>query len=353
MSNEIGKAPVMYNGHKMKPGFDPMFLEQAGRAFKNNFHNRNWEPMYINDMKLKTSKSIDILRTIVDKVKRKNESKDCVIVGDRGVGKSAFGLSLATQLHRIYHNDPKATFPMDQVCFSVSEWILACNNLKAVGGGVVILDEVGVSASLSSRESMSKENRSTADIVQLARTDAVITIYISVDRDRIDKRVRQLASILITPIAKLNNEQTGGHGLYLEADLKIRTTRPASEHDRHRRSENDSGYLTHQVSHYKYGAKSLMYSILLPHPGIKSWKEYSVKRDIKLEEIREAAFTTYDQEAKRDTDKTIAKEKAKQKEVAQQPAQVKAAPKPSRKQRPPLKSPLEYADAMQSKTPKE
>ena len=162
------------------------------------------------------------------------------------------------------------------------------------GGGVVILDEVGTEGSLSSRTSMSKTNRATSDIIQLMRTDRVITIYISTDRDRIDKRVRQLTSVMTTPIAKLSNEDTNGYGLAIEADIKYRRTRPASDAMRHKRSENDSGYLQHEVSPLQYGPKGRIYSVVVPHAPIDMWQAYEAKRAKKLEDVRNAGAVAYD-----------------------------------------------------------
>ncbi|KKG95737.1 hypothetical protein DU68_14830 [Methanosarcina mazei] len=50
------------------------------------------------------------------------------------------------------------------------------------------------------------------------------------------------------PIAKLTDEDTKGYGLAIEADIKYRRTRPAGDNYHKHRSENDSGYLMHEVS---------------------------------------------------------------------------------------------------------
>jgi len=97
------------------------------------------------------------------------------------------------------------------------------------------------------------------------RTDRIITIYISIDRERIDKRVRELTSIMGTPINKLDDEDTNGYGLAIEADLRYRRTRPSSD-----LSKDDTGYLEHEISPLHYGPKGIIYSIIVPHPTAKS-----------------------------------------------------------------------------------
>jgi hypothetical protein len=240
-----------------------------------------WEPVYKEDLKLNSG--YDFLKTIVNRVKDYNESYDITVVGDRGLGKSAFGLGMAILLNK-YFNGPKSQFDISRVCFSVDEWAAVCGNIK--GGGVVILDEIGTSGSLSSRESMSKGNRAASDIIQLMRTDRIITIYISTDRDRIDKRVRQLTSVMSTPLAKLSNVDTNGFGLAVEADVKFRRTRPANESFVNKHTDDDSGYLQHEVMPLSYASRGNIYSIVIPHAPEALWDQYEIKRANKLEEVR-------------------------------------------------------------------
>ncbi|MFA5395388.1 MAG: hypothetical protein WC346_05140 [Methanogenium sp.] len=254
-----------------------------------------WQPIYPNDLRLHVA--YDFFGTIVGRVKLFNESYDITIVGDRGLGKSAFGLSAAKIINSRFRNDPNAEFSLNNVCFDVESWIELTNDLADRGGGVVILDEVGTEGSLSSRTSMSKGNRATSDIIQLCRTDRIITIYISTDRDRIDKRVRQLTSVMTTPIAKLDDEATNGYGLAIEADIRYRRTKPATEGAYKQRNENDSGYLMHEVSSIHYGPKGRIYSVVVPHAPIDLWVGYEAKRAAKLDELRRAGFAAYDGKA--------------------------------------------------------
>jgi hypothetical protein len=277
------------SGTKLKPTFDPQLIADFQRTFNETFH-KTWTPVYKNDMKLE--QGYDFFKTIVRRVKDYNESYDMTVVGDRGLGKSAFGLSAAKLINGEFAGNPDAPFSLDHVCFDVDAWIDICGKIK--GGGVVILDEVGTEGSLSSRTSMSKGNRATSDIIQLMRTDRIVTIYISTDRDRIDKRVRQLTSVMGTPIAKLDDEQTNGYGLALEADIKYRRTRPASESARNKHSEDDSGYLQHEVSALQYCPKGIIHSMVVPHAPVELWVGYEAKRAMKLEDVRNAGAAAYD-----------------------------------------------------------
>lgn len=274
------------SGKKIKANFDPQLIADF-QTLWNETHHRQWEPIYKKDLNL--SRPYDFFEIIVNRVRRFNESYDMTIVGDRGLGKSAFGLGAAQIINRYYNEDSKAQFSLAQVCFDVDSWITATDDLVGTGG-VVILDEVGTEGSLSSRTSMSKENRTTADIVQLCRTDRIITIYITTDRDRIDKRVRQLTSVMGTPLAKLTGKQTNGYGLAIEADIRYRRTKPAGDNYHKQRSENDSGYLMHEVSPLHFAPKGRIYSIVVPHPTVELWQGYEAKRAQKLAEVREAGF---------------------------------------------------------------
>jgi hypothetical protein len=191
-------------------------------------------------------------------------------------------------MHREFVKDPDATFPIDHVCFDIQSWEKAVEHLGNAGGGVVILDEVGTEGSLSSRTSMSKGNRSASDLIQLMRTTKIVTIYISTDRGRIDKRVRELASVMATPTRKLNDKDTNGYGLGIALDIKYRRTSPATDaHQKHR--EGESSYLHHEISSLHFSPKGKIDSIIVPHPPVETWNLYEDARNEKLAEVRERA----------------------------------------------------------------
>lgn len=172
---------------RIKRSFNPQLIANFQQIWDSTFH-QPWRPIYKTDMRL--HQNYDFFKIIANRVKRYDESYDMTIVGDRGLGKSAFGLGAAIIINSEFMGDPKAEFPMKNVCFDVESWVARTEELSGTGG-VVILDEVGTEGSLSSRTSMSKGNRATADLIQLMRTDRIITIDISIDRERIDKRVRE------------------------------------------------------------------------------------------------------------------------------------------------------------------
>jgi hypothetical protein len=139
---------------------------------------------------------------------------------------------------------------------------------------------------------MSKGNRSTSDVIQLVRTARIITIYISIDRGRIDKRVRELTRVLGTPTGKLTNADTNGYGLAIECDFKLRRTRPSKDTSKKGR-EDDSGYLQHIVSSIHFSKKGEIFNIVMPHPPIELWADYEDVRNAKLTEVREKALSQY------------------------------------------------------------
>lgn len=288
MHDPISSTIITRKGDKLKASFDPALIANFQDVFNDQVH-RHWQPAYSTDMRLNSA--YDFFKIIVSRVKNYNESYDMTIVGDRGLGKSAFGLGAATIINSKFVGK-SVPFPMSHVCFGVDEWQTTCEDIsRKENGGVVILDEVGTEGSLSSRTSMSKGNRATSDIIQLMRTDRIITIYISTDRNRIDKRVRELASVMGTPIGKLSNEDTNGYGLAIEADIRYRRTRPGTES---LGSGDESQYLIHEVNSLHYGPKGIVYSVVVPHPPTESWVQYDAKRSVKLAELREAGVDAYD-----------------------------------------------------------
>lgn len=238
-----------------------------------NLWNPAWNPAFTNDLMLDSN--LDIFDYMRDRVVKYNESYDATVVGLRGGSKSSSTLSCAC----LY--DPK--FHVDNICFSVDEWLERTNELAP--GSVAMLDEVGTEGSLSSRTSMSKGNRTTADVVQMNRTQRIVTFYVSVDDMRIDKRARQLSTVVGSPINKLSDEQNCGYGLASEIDLKIRSSKPSPEGKQKTKTDGSTGYLEHEVKNWRYGPKGIIKSIIVPHPPMKLWKKYEKVRAKRLEEV--------------------------------------------------------------------
>lgn len=235
--------------------------------------NPAWNPAFTHDLMLDSD--MDVFEFMRDRVVNYNESFDATIVGLRGGSKSSSTLSCAC----LY--DP--FFSVDNICFSVDEWLERTQELNP--GSVAMLDEVGTEGSLSSRTSMTKGNRTTADVVQMNRTQRIVTFYVSVDDMRIDKRARQLSTVVGSPINKLNDKQNCGYGLASEIDLKIRSSKPSQEGKQKTKTDGSTGYLEHEVKSWRYGPKGVIKSIIVPHPPMDLWKKYEKKRAKRLSEI--------------------------------------------------------------------
>jgi hypothetical protein len=290
------------SGNKMLPTFDPQLIAGFHDIWNDFEKSRGYDPINKADMHL--DKDFDFFAELVTRVKKYNESYDMTLVGDRGLGKSASGLAAAIEMHRSFVGDPDAVFPISHVCFDVKSWMALVDTMPE--GGVIVLDEVGTEGSLSSRTSMSKDNRATSDVIQLVRTARIITIYISVDSGRIDKRVRQLTRVLGSPIEKLSNADTNGYGLGIECDFKLRRTKPGRNTSQKGR-DDDSGYLQHIVSAVHFSQKGEIMSFVLPHPPIELWAKYEDVRDAKLTEVRERALGEYSEDVEEIEEREVPK----------------------------------------------
>lgn len=231
--------------------------------------NPQWNP--INHRELMMDKDFDVLGFISNRVVYYNESWDISILGGKGIGKSSTALGIAKLLNSRFNVE-------NNVCFNVDEWVERTNQ-EGVRGQVFILDEVGTEGSLSSRTSMKRDNRSSSDIVQLNRTEGVITIYVTIDDNRIDKRVRETTSVLSSPIKKLGDDATGGMGFASQVDIRYRVSYPA-------KNDNKDEYLTFGVKGFKYSSKGRVKSIIVPHPPISDWLKYESLRNEKLAQVR-------------------------------------------------------------------
>jgi hypothetical protein len=272
---ETGIEPpkiVTSTGNVMKNTFDPQFIADFQRCYQEIVH-RPYDPAFPVEMGLDSN--FDFYTWIVTRVKHFNESQDIIILGMRGTGKSTLGIGLAQQIQPYFDG---TQFPASHICFSIDDYQALTESLSGRGGGVVVLDEVGTEGSLSSRTSMSQGNREMADVIQLMRTDRIITIYITLDAGRIDKRVRDLASIVATPIRKVPDEEMNGLGMYIEADFRHRTSKM-----------NSKGYLEESMSMFKYAPNGEIGNIKIPHPGTTLWLEYEALRNARLKQLRESA----------------------------------------------------------------
>lgn len=134
----------------------------------------------------------------------RNQSTDTVIYGVKGDGKSSLGMGLCYQADE--------SFDVDHIVFSMDEYLNAIRELEPCS--YIIFDETGTQSSgMSSRDFMSNKNKSVVDIWQMARTNQICTIAITLDAGRIDNRIRETFRYHMAPIMKLSNDDTKGHGL--------------------------------------------------------------------------------------------------------------------------------------------
>lgn len=106
-----------------------------------------------------------------------------VITGNPGTGKSYTAMTLGEML------DPN--FSIDKVAFSAKEFIDILNNIKR-NGEVVVWDEVGISASLSSRRWFTLSNILIDDVIQTFRYRKICVFLVVPDLSFIDVRARKL-----------------------------------------------------------------------------------------------------------------------------------------------------------------
>ncbi|WP_048181181.1 hypothetical protein [Methanosarcina siciliae] len=85
------------SGIRMKPSFNPQLIAGFDEIWDETFHQK-WQLIYEKDLRLQ--QNYDFFQTVVNRVKMYNESYDMTIVGDRGLGKSAFGLGAVQIIHR-------------------------------------------------------------------------------------------------------------------------------------------------------------------------------------------------------------------------------------------------------------
>ncbi len=140
-----------------------------------------------------------------------NQSTDILMYGIKGDGKSSAGLGVG------YAADDN--FTVDNIVFSMEEYLDTIQTLPPKS--VIVFDETGTQSSgMSSRNFMSNKNKNVVDIWQMARTKQVCTIAITLDAGRIDNRIRETFRYHMSPLMKLSNEQTKGHGLGIVCEVR-------------------------------------------------------------------------------------------------------------------------------------
>lgn len=211
----------------------------------------------------------DMFREIQHRVKDLNESWDILIAAPRGLGKSTVGLGVALLFN--------PNFSLDNWAFTMEDRLKLESELPP--GSVLPHDEMGTRESGSSQEWMKSANKDFADQVQLNRTNRIIHIDITLDEGRILNRVRATYKILITPVRKLSNADTGGRGLATECIVRIVEMAPMAHGD------------PFFKKYWRYFKNGRIARYIVFHPPADLWKEYSKKRkefQEQLDSIEEA-----------------------------------------------------------------
>lgn len=205
----------------------------------------------------------NIFTIIQNAVVAKNESWDIFVAGQRGEGKSTVALGMATQI------DP--LFEMDQVLFTQEDYMKYVTQPKRKGL-TIFYDDIGTQKSGSSRKWQSTEAQDLADIAQVNRTDGIITIATSLERERAEKRFRFGFKVVVQPRRKLTNKETGGNGLAIDVEMRV--------------IEFDvfTGQQFKKLWRYADGGRVKLVRVY--HPSGKVWKKYSDKRHAFLASIK-------------------------------------------------------------------
>jgi len=226
-----------------------------------------WEPLFASDYGF--TKPWNMFDFVRDAVVKRNESYDFFIAGGRGFGKSASAMSLAMML------DPG--FTLDHWCFTTDKF-LDIITTKQIKGTVVVWDEIGTQKSGSSRKWQIKEAHDLADIVQVNRTDGLIIIGNSLELSRGEKRFRAGYRVLIDPVRKLSNQDTGNKGLAIDTEMRVKHVDVFKDETRYKL--------------WRYAANNgrIKY-IRLYHPPVGIWQEYQKMRLDFLQDIKDKVIS--------------------------------------------------------------
>jgi len=237
----------------------------------------SYNPTFASDFGIK--KTLNLFAQIRNDVVLRNESWDIFIAQKRGAGKSTVAISLARLL------DPH--FTLDHVCFTVDKFIgLLTSRLPP--GTVLVFDDLGTQEGGSSRRWQKKEAHDLADIMQLNRTDGLITIATSLELERGEKRLRAGFGLLADPGNKLSDEDTRGHGLASRIIL------------RKKRTDVFDG--TTRWQYWRYATGGRIVAIDISHPPAALWRDYIAMRTEFLQRVKKMHK---DEEAKQTTTKGI------------------------------------------------
>jgi len=220
-----------------------------------------WKPVFASDYDYVTP--FNLFAHIKHAVRMRNESWDFFFASDRGFGKSASAMSLALML------DPN--FSIDNWCFTSEKYIDLITSPQKKGT-VVVFDEVGTAQSGSNRKWNDESAHALADIAQVNRTDGVITIGTSLQLDRTEKRLRAGFRVIVAPTIKLSNVETGGKGLAIDCEFRVRDVDVFKDDVRYK------------LFRYQEGGRIKF--VRLFHPPTAMWRAYQVHRADFLDDLK-------------------------------------------------------------------
>jgi len=132
-----------------------------------------------------------------------SESLIIAIAGRRGSGKSGLGFRIMENVHA---KTKRPCFVLGVKQSALPSWITEINDLKDVKNkGIVLIDEGAIA--FGSRKSMSKENRSLADLLAIARHKDLTLLFITQNTGMIDKNVLNLCDTIVMKEGSLLQEK--------------------------------------------------------------------------------------------------------------------------------------------------
>ena len=220
-----------------------------------------WNPLFTEDFP-QFQENQNIFEYIRKAVVDHNESWDFFIAQQRGMGKSTIAISIARML------DPN--FPVENISFTAQDFVKKMTS-GMPKGSVLIFDDMGTAQGGSSRKWQAKGVHELADIMQLNRTDGIITVGTSIELERSEKRLRSGFRCLISPTSKLSHQETG-NGLAIDIEMRVKSIDVF----------NDQAIF--KLWRYAKGGRVKL--IRLYHPDAIFWNEYQRMRSLYLGSLK-------------------------------------------------------------------
>lgn len=234
-----------------------------------------WVPFHHSDFSF--NNAVDILDYIRHRTVKFNESWDIKVIAKKGKGKSTIAIAAAMRL------DPN--FDVNEnIAFTATEWLEKSSKLGR--GAAIVMDEMGTQRFASSHKWQSADNQDFSDTVQLNRTDGQIYIATTLDTMRLTNRVRETFPVFIYPEKKIVvkrpffNSETGK--TEIKSYLAIRCILRIAKEDLFFQNGGREMW-----SYPRYAPGGIIKRIILYHPPVEVFNQYSKRRDNLKTEVRE------------------------------------------------------------------